>query len=108
MNDTKIKEIRVFNIDWCVEEEDVMDNNEWWSRIDEVSDEEMNAAIEKIKSELPTEDSIPVMPQDNLDIIAFKISDIADWLSDKHGWLVNSYEYELIDTDGNPRRLELV
>ena len=101
----KIKGIRITNIDWCVEEEDVMDCYEWWSRIDEVGDEEMNAAIEKIKSELPTEDFIPILPQDDQSIIEFKIADIADWLSDKYGWLVNSYAYSLIDTDGAERHL---
>ena len=103
----KIKKIRVTNIDWCVDEEDAMDYNEWRARNDEVSDEEINAAIEKIKSELPTEVFIPILPQDDQTIIDFKIADIADYLSDVYGWLVNSYDYSLIDADGTERHLAI-
>ena len=102
-----IKGIKVKNIDWCVEEEDIMDYYEWWSRIDEVSDEEMNAALDSVLSELPKEDYIPV-ESDRISVIGEKIDDIADWLSEKHGWLVNGVEYTLIDGDGKERQIEFV
>lgn len=92
----KLAGIKITNISWCVEEEDVLNHYDWWFRIDEVSDEEMNAAIDKIKAGLPTEEFIPTNKQN----LANDLSLLPDWLSDKYGWLVNSFDYSLVDDGG--------
>lgn len=71
--------IKVTDIDWCVEEEDVYEMFDC-----EPTDEQVEEKILEIKNALPKEAVVEV---DDLD-------EIADALSDEFGWLVNDFEYK--------------
>ena len=102
-----IKGIKVKNIDWCVEANDIIDYHEWNILEDNICDGEIQSEIDRVLSELPKEEYIPI-ESDHISVIGEKIDDIADWLSEKHGWLVNSVEYALIDSDGKELQIEFV
>lgn len=102
-----IKGIKVKDIEWCVEPIDVIEYNEWNILEDNISDNEIQSEINRVLSELPKEEYIPV-ESDRISVIGEKIDDIAEWLSDNYGWLVNSVNYTLIDGDGKERRIKFV
>lgn len=97
-----IKGIKVKNIDWRIEEEDIRDKHEWAP----MTDEEIQSEIKNLTSSLPTEEYIPV-ESDKLSVIGEKIDDIADWLSDCYGWLVNGYNFCLVDEEGEECRIRI-
>jgi len=70
----------VTNIEWCVEDEDIYG-------ADELTDYELDCKIDEIIKSLPTIVSVPI--DEELDIQ----EQINDYLSDKYGWLVESYNY---------------
>lgn len=86
----KLAGIKIKDIDWCVEDEDV------WNEFDDQTDDEIKAEIEEIKAGLPTEEFIPTNKQN----LANDLSLLSDWLSDKYGWLVTSFNYNLVDNEG--------
>jgi hypothetical protein len=86
----KLAGIKIMDIDWCVEDEDV------WNEFDNQTDDEIKAEIEEIKAGLPTEEFIPTNKQN----LAATLGDAADLLSDKYGWLVTSFNYNLVDDEG--------
>ena len=83
------KRIKVYNIDWCVEEEDVCDCVNY---NDKNYIEKMATEIKNIKSELPKETDIMCDEdfENKNDLEYF----ICEYLSNTYGWLVNSFSYE--------------
>ena len=84
--------LKCFDIDYCVEEEDVIDSvdvrpqytTSWYDAIEE--------KIEEIKADLPKEVIIIVeADEDDLEDVA------VEELSDKTGWLINSFDYTILD-----------
>ena len=71
--------LKITNINWCVEEEDVIDLFE-----DEPTQKEINDEIKKIKKSLPKTATVEVDDEE----------EIADALSDEYGWLVESFDYK--------------
>ena len=90
---TEIKGVKCTEIDWCVEIEDVYDT-------DEMTGEEIDAEIEEIEANLPTEKYYP-LPQitNDLEVVKEFVNGLADKLSDDYGWLINSFNYKLIGVD---------
>lgn len=90
---TEIKCVKCTEINWCVEIEDVYDT-------DEMTDEEIYAAIEEIEESLPTEKYYP-LPQatNDLEVVKEFVNGLADKLSDDYGWLINAFNYKLIGVD---------
>lgn len=70
---------QVKDIDWCIEREDVEENLESLSPY--VNTPDIDEYINDLKSTLPTEVEVEVDDEE----------DIADYLSDRYGWLVNSF-----------------
>lgn len=92
----KLAGIKITDIDWCVEDEDVISEIYGWEGLDEIGDDVINEKIEEIRAGLPTEEFIPVNKQN----LAATLDDASDWLSDKYGWLVTSFNYNLVDDEG--------
>lgn len=86
----KLAGIKITDIDWCVEDEDV------WNEFDNQTDDEIKAEIEEIKAGLPTEEFIPTNKQNLADDLIL----LSDKLTDKYGWLVTSFNYNLVDDEG--------
>jgi len=74
--------VAVSKIKWCIEREDVEDYLEDLS--EHVTTPDPDEYIEELKKTLPTEVVLDVDDED----------EIADTLSDKYGWLVESFEYD--------------
>lgn len=70
---------QVKDIDWCIEREDVEENLESLSPY--VNTPDIDEYINNLKSTLPAEVEVEVDDEE----------DIADYLSDRYGWLVNSF-----------------
>lgn len=70
---------QVKDIDWCIDREDVEENLESLSPY--VNTPDIDEYINDLKSTLPTEVEVEVDDE----------VDIADYLSDRYGWLVNSF-----------------
>lgn len=95
----RIKGFQVKNINWCIEAEDVI------SELGENPlSKDIEVAITKAKSELPKSQFIEFQ-SDNLTEIKDKADTIADILSDEHGYLVESFSYEIIDE--NNKKIEI-
>ena len=85
--------IRVYDIDYCIEDEDVFDNFG-----DLNNEDEIEKAIKEIRDSLPQEiyieDGFEDFDEDDFE----NIEDfIADKISDKTGWLVNTYRYKIME-----------
>lgn len=81
---TKLYKLLATNIDYCVEEEDVID------LVDSDDEIEIENKINEIKSSLPQALEIECeCESDELD------DEIADAISNKTGWLINSFDYEI-------------
>lgn len=82
--------IKITKVDYCVEEEDVIDlvnvrpeySTAWYDAIDK--------KIEEIKSTLPQQFRFDVDCDDEEDLEDI----ICDNISDETGWLVNSFEWK--------------
>jgi len=83
--------VKCYDIDYCVEEEDVEDLIED-NDIDIDDDEAIEQLIQDVKNELPKEVIL------NIDCDEDELDDdlIVDELSDETGWLINSYSYDII------------
>ena len=80
--------VRCYNIDYCIELEDLESNG---FDIDNMTDEEIEAAKQKIRSTLPEELTLDVeCTEEDLEDV------VVDVLSDETGWLINSYDYAII------------
>lgn len=81
--------IRAYNIDYCIEDEDVADLVE--------DEENIGEKIKELKDELPQEIYIENDFEDFDEDDFESIEDfIADEISDETGWLVNDFHYEFI------------
>ena len=82
--------IRVKGIDYCVEEEDVIDELDAFK---EPTDEEIEAKINEIKSKLPQVIEVEVDGlEEDLDEL------VPDAVSEKTSWLIYGYEsYEILE-----------
>ena len=90
----KTFKVRVYDIDYCVEDEDVCEEISNDSEIEEDSEEyyeAINKRIIQIKSELP---------QDMIFTIECEKEDLEDMacdaISEETGWLVNSFSYDIL------------
>lgn len=93
-----MKKIRLFNIVYSINEEDLFDN---FPELEETSDkcdetenydelqDELELYEDKIRSELPKELIMEIPDKDNA-----KDYDLADYISDETGWLVDDFDYE--------------
>ncbi len=88
----KLAGIRITDIDWCVEAWDANSGLYDCEDRDEIDDD----IIRVIRAGLPTEEFVPTNKQN----LANDLSLLPDWLSDKYGWLVNSFNYNLVDDEG--------
>ena len=86
--------VKVTNIDYCIEEEDVCDEIADDASIEEDSEEYYEAiqkAIKDIKKKLPKTFTFTFeCTEDELDDL------IADEISDETGWLVNGFKKEIL------------
>ena len=86
--------VKVTNIDYCIEEEDVCDEIADDVSIEEDSEEYYEAIqnkIKEIKADLPQTFTFTFeCAEDELDDL------IAEEISDETGWLVNSFEKEIV------------
>ena len=77
--------VKVNSVDYCVTEEDV---------IDYVSDDEdIDDKIKEIKSDLPQELVLVITSNCAPEYVEYVI---ADTISEKTGWLINSFTYDII------------
>ena len=77
--------VKVNSVDYCVTEEDV---------IDYVSDDEdIDDKIKEIKSDLPQELVLVITSNCAPEYVE---DEIADTISEKTGWLINSFTYDII------------
>lgn len=85
--------VHVYDIDWCVEDEDVIEDMDG----DPDDEEAVHAEVERVKSSLPTELDITVKcwPDADLDEI------ISDAISDQVGWLNNGFNYDVVENDAD-------
>ena len=83
--------VKCYDIDYCVEEEDVEELAEE-NDIDIYDDEAMEQLIQDVKEDLPKEVIL------NIDCEEDELDDdlIVDELTDETGWLINSYSYDII------------
>lgn len=80
--------VKCTNINWAVEDEDVIDGLP-----ENVSDEEIVAEIERIKSKLPHEVTLKLEADSEADITEDYVS---DELSEQTGWLHEGFDYEIV------------
>ena len=77
--------VKVNSVDYCVTEEDV---------IEYVSDDEdIDDKIKEIKSDLPQELVLVITSNCAPECVEYEI---ADTISEKTGWLINSFTYDII------------
>lgn len=89
-----IKGVKCTEIRWCIDSTDVPD-------ADNMTEEEIEKAIEEIESTLPKEDYYP-LPQftnDYDEVKEFAYS-LDERLSNKYGYLVYGFNYNLVGIDG--------
>ena len=86
---------RVFNINYCVEEEDLDLELPEGDFDEEDFDDFVESKINEIKSELPKSLYIEL---DFCEDECFDTEEeLADAISDRTGWLVNSFDYEKVE-----------
>lgn len=80
--------VRCYNIDYCIEFEDLEANG---FDVENMTDEEIEAAKQKIRDTLPDELTLDVeCTEEDLEDV------VVDALSEETGWLINSYQYDII------------
>jgi hypothetical protein len=82
-------QIKVTSVDYCVEDEDVIDYVS-----EDPTDEEIDNKIAEIKATLPQELDLEIEcePEDLEDILA-------DTISEETGWLNNSFTYDVVSQE---------
>ena len=79
--------VKVTSVDYCVEDEDVIDYVE-----DCDDEEEIEAKIEEIKSSLPQTLELDIEgDREDLDDL------VCDAISNETGWLINSFDYKILE-----------
>jgi hypothetical protein len=82
-------QIKVTSVDYCVEDEDVIDYVS-----EDPTDEEIENKIAEIKATLPQELELEIeCEEEDLDDI------IADTISEETGWLNNSFTYDVVSKE---------
>lgn len=83
--------VKCYDINYCVEEEDVDDLREEQG-IDEDDYDSIENLVQEVKESLPKEVIL------NIDCEEDELDDdlIVDELTDETGWLINSYSYDII------------
>jgi hypothetical protein len=89
-----IKGVKCTEIKWCIDSTDVPD-------ADNMTEEEIEKAIEEIESTLPKEDYYPLphFTNDYDEVKEFAYS-LDERLSNKYGYLVYGFNYNLVGIDG--------
>ena len=93
MKDDFWVKVKVYNIDYCVEEEDVCEDVINDLEIEEDSEEyydAINNMIKEVKSLLPKELELEVNYRTTIDDLE---EQMANGISDKTGWLVNTFNW---------------
>lgn len=81
--------VRVHDIDYCIELEDLESNG---FDTENMSDVEIDAAIQKIVDTLPEELTVEVeCTREDLEEV------VCDTISEETGWLVNGFEYDILE-----------
>ena len=89
---TMISGIQVSCIDWCIEPSDVdIDFDD-----EDIDNEKVEKAIEEIQDCLPKEKFFPIKTN-VIQEIKNKIDSLADELSNEYGFLVNSFNYNILE-----------
>lgn len=89
-----IKGVKCTEISWCIDSTDVPD-------ADNMTEEEIEKAIEEIESTLPKEDYYPLPHFTNdYDEVKEFVSSLDEELSNKYGYLVYGFNYNLVGIDG--------
>ena len=87
--------VKTTHIDYCIEEEDVMEDICEDASIEEDSEEfydAIDAEIKRIKSELPQHLELEIeCEEEDLDDM------VCDAISEETGWLVNGFTYDIIE-----------
>ena len=79
--------VKVHDIDYCIELEDLESNG---FDTENMSDEEIDAAIQKIRDTLPDELTLEVeCTEEDLEDV------VCDAISEETGWLINSFDYDI-------------
>jgi len=93
----KTYKVRAYNIDYCVEDEDVCSEFDNDPEIEEDSEEyydAINARIAQIKSELPRDMTFSIKCEegdtDELEEL------LTDAISNETGWLIVGYDYDIL------------
>jgi len=86
---TTLFKVKTTEIDYCVEDEDVIDYVD-----DPDDDEEIENKIDEIKNGLPQELELEIEcdPEDLEDMVC-------DAISEETGWLVNSFSFDIISQE---------
>ena len=89
--------VKTTHIDYCIEEEDVMEDICEDASIEEDSEEfydAIDAEIKRIKSELPQHLELEIeCEEEDLDDM------VCDAISEETGWLVNGFTYDIISEE---------
>ena len=90
----KTYKVRAYDIDYCVEDEDVCQEIDNDPEIDDNSEEyydAINARIARIKSELPKDMlfSVTCEPEDLED-------EVCNAITNESGWLINGFSYDIL------------
>lgn len=79
--------VKVHDIDYCIELEDLESNG---FDTENMSDEEIDAAIQKIRDTLSDELTLEVeCTEEDLEDV------VCDAISEETGWLINSFDYDI-------------
>ena len=79
--------VKVHDIDYCIELEDLESNG---FDTENMSDVEIDAAIQKIRDTLPNELTLEVeCTEEDLEDV------VCDAISEETGWLINSFDYDI-------------
>lgn len=91
-NEATVFKVKCHDIDYCVGWEDVENNFDVPEDLnDEQLDDWFEEKIDQIKSTLPEEVTLTVeATEEDLEDV------VVDALSEETGWLINSYEYDII------------
>lgn len=90
----KTYKVRAYDIEYCVEDEDVCEEFDNDTELEEDSEEyydAINKRIEQIKSELPQDIVFSIeCPKKDLE------DEIANAISEETGWLVEGFSYDIL------------
>jgi len=83
--------VKTTSIDYCVEYEDIFEG--YWPEDQEWTDEQFEEKIDEIKASLPQELDLEFYDCEREDLDDL----VCDAISDATGWLVNSFDYDIVE-----------